>query len=312
MNDEKVNLIWNRIDGVYIPGEFDMEDEGSTSKKRGILKQYAFSVLLALAIKAALALLGSMTYFQHKTHTHLKELVSQQFLIHSAIGEMTRELRKKTVAQPTSSKRFSLEDSPFAPHIKRISEDAKMTLKNVIEHIMRDEGVRPEPYPDSIGIAVGVGRNLTTYGISTLELRVINKGADVTEHIDKISIGDKRVYIKDIDTAKTLLDTPLTDHEISLLLLSNLRNTVRDAEHVFGEQWQTIDNARKEAIVDMLFNLGLPTFEMFEKTIAAIKDEDFEKAAQQILLSKAAQQNPARYQRIAKVMRTGNIKYFEE
>lgn len=276
-----------------------------------IKKRWTFSHTFVSIGILLIKLLSASLYFHFQMHSKMDSLIKQQFLLIETVSHLKVSGSGSSVGTAVSARRYTLDASPFAEHVKRISAEAKLTLKNIVHHIMRDEGVRPEPYPDTIGVAIGVGRNLTTYGLSTVELRALNGQADVNEHLDAISIGDKRVYIDTVETAKKLLDTPLTDHEISLLLLSNLRNTVREAERVFGDQWDRFDSARKEAIIDMLFNLGLPTFEMFKKTIASLRAADFEQAAENILLSRAAQQNPARYQRIAQVIRTGDVSYFE-
>ncbi len=258
--------------------------------------------------------IGVMVYYQIQTHQSTEKLVTQQFLLIETLNTQFKKLQQSTTqTSPIQSreKRYRLSESPHTKHITRIEDEAGMGLRSVAEHIMRNEGKRPDPYPDNIGVAVGVGRNLTTYGVSTLELRAINPEVDVTQHLEKISIGEKRVYIQDLETAKTILNTPLTDHHIALLLLSNLKNVAKEAEQVFEETWQKLDGARKESILDVMFNLGLTHFSKFKKFIEAIKINDFDEAANELLLSKAAQQNPTRYQRNAAVIRTGDVKYFE-
>lgn len=242
----------------------------------------------------------------------IEKLVAQQFLvietIHSKIDGLQQGERQSSARV---QRRYRLKDSPHTQHIQRIESSAKMTLQSVTEHIMRDEGKRAEPYADNIGIAIGVGRNLTTYGISRNELRAINPGFNLNAHLEKISIGDKGIFIEDIDTATSILATPLSDHDIALLLLSNLKSAAEEAEQVFGETWRHLDNPRKEGIIDMLFNLGLPNFLQFKDFIGAIKAKDYEKAAEAVLLSLAARQNPARYQRVAKVIQTGDRSHFD-
>lgn len=277
--------------------------------KRDYLRYLQFAVTFILMIKA-----GILCYLQFETHVSSDKLVQQQFLLVETLNTSLKKLQQRTTQTSTNQsreERYNLSESPHTNHITRIESEVGMKLRQVCEHIMRDEGKRPEPYPDSIGVAVGVGRNLTTYGVSTLELRALNPKVDVTQHLEKISIGDKRVYIDDLETAKTILNTPLSDHHIALLLLSNLKNVAKEAEQVFGEVWEKLDGARKESIVDVMFNLGLPNFMEFKKFIAAIKRNDYDTAANELLLSKAAQQNPTRYQRNAAVIRTGDPSHFE-
>ena len=289
-----------------------METQVPKPQKKSFWSKYFILLVATLLAKLMVGLMAGNVYFQTKQHDMLEKQVSQQFLIIESLNSLTAELKKQqTSTSSDTEKRYSFDDFPFAQHADRISEEVKMELRRVCEHIMRDEGKRAEPYPDSIGIAIGVGRNLTTYGVSTLELRAINPKVDVTQHLENISIGDKMVYIDDLATAKTILNTPLSDHHIALLLLSNLKNVAKEAEHVFGETWQKLDGARKESIVDVMFNLGLPNFTEFKKFIAAVKKNDFDVAANELLLSRAAQQNPTRYQRNAAVIRTGDPSHFE-
>ncbi|MEG9862150.1 MAG: hypothetical protein V6Z81_06565 [Parvularculales bacterium] len=195
--------------------------------------------------------------------------------------------------------------------IKRIENEAGVTLRDATDHILRDEGHKAEPYPDTTGIAIGAGRNLSLLGISISELRLINPKFSIAEHLEKVVVGDNRVYIDDIDTAREILNTPLSDAHIALLLLSDLNRVAGEASAIFERTWETLDAPRKECIVDVLFNLGQTRFMTFKKFIGNIKKGDYAAAANELLLSLAAEQNPVRYRRNAEVIRTGDRKYFE-
>lgn len=269
-------------------------------------------LLKPTSIVLILTKFAALLFFQFQMLQEIEKLVAQQFLVIETINSKVEILQQKRQdSERRSPSRYRLKDSPHTQHIQRIESSAKMTLRSVCEHILRDEGKRAEPYADNIGVAIGVGRNLTTYGISTNELRAINPGFNLNAHLEKISIGDKGIFIEDIDTAKSILDTPLDDHDIALLLLSNLKNTAEEAYQVFGETWRELDDPRKEGIIDMLFNLGLPNFLQFKDFISAIKAKDFEAAGNAVLLSLAARENPARYQRVAKVIQTGDRSHFD-
>ena len=104
---------------------------------------------------------------------------------------------------------------------------------------------------------------------------------------------------------------PLTEHDVHLLLMDDLKSASHDAVSVFGTSvWNQVSDARKEAIIDTLFNLGLPRFKTFEQFIGAVKRGDWDAAANELLLSNAAHTNPDRYFRNSRVMRTNNRKYF--
>ena len=288
----------------------------TTTPKKSFFQKYLIPTIAAVLGKLLVAGMGSVVYYQQQQHALLEKQVSQQFLIIESLNSLTAELKKQqTSTSSDTEKRYSFDDSPFAKHVGRISDEAKVQLRNVCEHIMREEGKRAEPYKDNIGVAIGVGRNLTTFGISNLELRAMNPQANITDYTEYISIGEGRIYINEgteaIDTTKTLLHTPLSDHKIALLLLSNLRDTATDAQNVFQYSWDKFDSARKEAVVNIMFNLGLTNFLEFKKLIAHMKKLEYTEAAQEVLLSLAAEQNPDRYRRISKVIETGDVKYFE-
>jgi lysozyme len=62
---------------------------------------------------------------------------------------------------------------------------------------------------------------------------------------------------------------------------------------------------RREVLVEMIFQLGLNGVLGFKKMIEALEAMDYEKAADEILDSKAARQCPERFQEYADLMRVG-------
>ena len=96
-----------------------------------------------------------------------------------------------------------------------------------------------------------------------------------------------------------------------LLLTDDLNMVRKQAESVFGSQWLQIDAIRREAIIDVVYNLGLPHFKEFKKFIAAVTAKKWHDAAAELLLSKAARQNITRYHRAAAVIETNDERYFE-
>lgn len=278
--------------------------------KELLRKLFQPAAMLAIMLK-----LAALLYYTVQMQQETERLVAQQFLLIETLNTQLQKLQQRAVLSDSErqprQQRYRFADSPHLKRKERIESEAGMQLRSVCQHIMMDEGKRSEPYADNIGVAVGVGRNLTTYGIKTRELRAINPEFNINDHIDNISIGDKGIFIQDIETAKAILKTPLTDHHIALLLLSNLKDSADDLRRIF-ENWNTIDSARKEAVVDMHYNLGANNFREFKNFIGAVKRKDWTKAAEEVLLSLAAKQNPARYQRVSKVIRTGDASHFEK
>ncbi|MXZ00228.1 hypothetical protein F4Y93_06095 [Candidatus Poribacteria bacterium] len=204
------------------------------------------------------------------------------------------------------------EPSPHADDIAQISTAVGLDLSRLIQLITRDEGKRRTPYLDKKGkVTIGIGRSLTTNGISVAELLAILPNPDYPLILQETEVKNGRIYISSLEVAEGLFDRPLTEHDIALLLADDLKNTHREAKSVFGETWQEINAARQEAIVDVLFNTGLPHFRTFVKFIEAVKNRNWETAGNELLLSEAARKDPGRYFRNAAVIRTGNRKHFD-
>jgi len=200
---------------------------------------------------------------------------------------------------------------PHAKQIDALESHAGMPLSRIAKLIIAEEGIRSEPYLDTKGIVtIGIGRSLQTNGISTDELRAIIPNLNYDLLIDNASIEKGRIKIESIDLAKRIFTKPLTHHDMHLLLVDDLKNTKADAVNVFGNEWQKIDNVRKEAILDILYNLGLTHFKTFTNFIEAVKKHNWNQAASELLLSEAARQNYSRYNHVALVIDTGNDKYF--
>jgi lysozyme len=72
-----------------------------------------------------------------------------------------------------------------------------------------------------------------------------------------------------------------------------------------------LNDARQLVLLDMIFNLGINGLSTFKKMLQAIKEENFEKAAKEILDSKYAKQCPNRANRNAIMMKQGIIKWWE-
>ena len=200
--------------------------------------------------------------------------------------------------------------NPHAEAVSKIEADAGMRLSRIADLIIRDEGKRIRPYGDPP--TIGVGRNLRDNGVSVAELQAIVNDIDYDVVLKETHVQNGRVHIHSIDLANRIFPNPLTEHDIGLLLTDDLNNVRRDAVSVFGQSvWGSVDGVRKEAILDVVFNLGLPRFKQFVKFIGAVKSADWDTAAAELLKSEAADENPERYFRNYRVMRTGNAKYFE-
>ena len=201
--------------------------------------------------------------------------------------------------------------SPHKDRIAQIEHQTGLPLSRTAKLIIAEEGIRDQPYQDKKGyVTIGVGRSLQTNGISTAELFAIVSEPDIRFIMEHTRITKGRVLIDSLDVANRIFHNPLTAHDLELLLMDDLKNTKAEAVQVFGETWHQIDPIRQEAIIDILFNLGLPHFEKFEKFIKAVKAQNWKTAASELLLSEAARQNYRRYNHVALVIDTGDDNYF--
>jgi lysozyme len=98
------------------------------------------------------------------------------------------------------------------------------------------------------------------------------------------------------------LDAGINEHEADMLLrmrVEAIDNQLRETFPWFCH----LDQARRDVIINMVYNLGLPRFKGFKRLIAALVIKDYITAAGEMLDSKWAVQVGDRAKRLAKVMR---------
>ena len=99
------------------------------------------------------------------------------------------------------------------------------------------------------------------------------------------------------------LEKGLSFPEVMHLLENDISEARMGAERL---AWvHKLNDARKDVVLSMIFNLGLAGFLEFKKTIAAIRVGDYATAAREMLDSKWARQIGERAVRLASMMRTG-------
>ncbi|MBV5347006.1 hypothetical protein JZU46_02150 [bacterium] len=98
------------------------------------------------------------------------------------------------------------------------------------------------------------------------------------------------------------LDAGITEEEARIILINRVDELDSTLEKTFP--WYThLDSARKDVIINMVYNLGLEKFKGFKRLIAALVIKDYITAAGEMLDSKWAVQVGDRAKRLAKVMR---------
>lgn len=74
------------------------------------------------------------------------------------------------------------------------------------------------------------------------------------------------------------------------------------------EGYQSLNEARKAVLLDMAYNLGVNGLMKFKKTLGHIRDENYQLAANEMLLSNWALQVHGRASELALIMHTGAMR----
>lgn len=115
-----------------------------------------------------------------------------------------------------------------------------------------------------------------------------------TDTVGKITIG----------VGHNLTDNGLPDHIIDLLLDWDIDQARRELDRIHP-QWREYTPNRKDALVELVFNMGTPSLLTFKKMWAAIEAEDWAEAAAQLLDSRYAVQVGMRAHVIADQLEDG-------
>jgi lysozyme len=143
-------------------------------------------------------------------------------------------------------------------------------LDNIYKLLTHHEGTRQFPYDDVTGNQILLPTN------------------------GKITIGK----------GFNLTDVGLFPEEIDFILKNRVEKTEIEVERAFP-WYNELDDVRKAVILDMAYNMGVPTLKTFRNTLAMVKDGRYVAASQNMLRSLWARQVKGRARRLAKMMETG-------
>ena len=116
------------------------------------------------------------------------------------------------------------------------------------------------------------------------------------DHLGYVTVGVGRC----LDPEKGL---GLSDDEIDYLLRNDITRCYQELD-IFT-WFHDLDEVRQHATVSMLFQLGLPKFLEFKKTIKFLADGAYSQAAEEMLDSRWARQTPNRAREISYMVETG-------
>lgn len=107
-----------------------------------------------------------------------------------------------------------------------------------------------------------------------------------------------------IGVGRNLEDVGISEAEAEFLLGNDIQNAEYDVEHIISN-YDSLNDARQEVLVNMLFNLGASRFRKFKKFIAAVEAENWQDAKIQMLDSRWAKQVGQRAIELADRMESG-------
>lgn len=106
-----------------------------------------------------------------------------------------------------------------------------------------------------------------------------------------------------IGIGRNLDDNGITEAEARMML--NYDIEVSRSKLLRYKWFNKLNNPRQDAIINMVFNLGMPRFLGFKRTIGYLKLEDYENAAIEMMDSKWANQVGDRATELAAIILTG-------
>jgi len=136
------------------------------------------------------------------------------------------------------------------------------------------------------------------YDMTSLEDQLIDhEGLELKPYrctAEKLTIG----------VGRNIEDRGITEDEARYLLKNDIK-IVEDELLERKPEVAGLDSVRQRVLVDMGFNIGLPTLMKLQNLWAAIEEEDWDEASAQMMDSRWAKQVGRRAERLSQAMQTG-------
>ena len=101
------------------------------------------------------------------------------------------------------------------------------------------------------------------------------------------------------------MKNPISAHAAEVILRDDLLIAQENLFKLPRAAVSNLNDARREVLIEMIFNLGIHGVLEFRRMIDALIVEDFTRAAEEMLDSRWAKQVGKRADELAKIMRTG-------
>ena len=105
-----------------------------------------------------------------------------------------------------------------------------------------------------------------------------------------------------IGIGRNIEDIGISLQEAECMLFNDIERVMKELEDIFDD-FDIFSETRKIALIDMIFNLGLTRFLKFKKMIAAIKEENWNKAADEAMDSRWYNQVGRRAEKVVSQLR---------
>ena len=112
---------------------------------------------------------------------------------------------------------------------------------------------------------------------------------------DKLTIG----------IGRNLDDCGISQSEAYVMLINDIINCEKQLQAKIPDIYNGLDEVRKSVLLNMCFNLGIKGLLGFKNTLAFVKAGDWERAANNMLVSKWAKQVGRRAIELSELMRKG-------
>lgn len=109
-----------------------------------------------------------------------------------------------------------------------------------------------------------------------------------------------------IGVGRCLDRNPLSGDEIDFLRDNDIRAATGAASSLVGPSFYVASEPRRAVLIDMAFHLGREGLAGFRRLLAAVRAEDWDTAARELLDSDMAKQTPDRAQMNAEILRSGH------
>jgi lysozyme len=108
-----------------------------------------------------------------------------------------------------------------------------------------------------------------------------------------------------IGIGRNLDDCGITQSEAYVMLINDIMNCEKQLQAKIPDIYNGIDEVRKSVLLNMCFNLGINGLLGFKNTLAFVKAGDWERAANNMLVSRWAKQVGRRAIELSELMRKG-------